>query len=78
MIVLILLFTMLALTSCDLFAPNCALELAAPPDEPYYEEAGGVVTIHFRLHNIGDVTLSDCKVKWFVDDDDTGGPGDGT
>ena len=74
-VVAVLLFAMLALTSCDLFAPDCALELAGPPDEPYYVEAGGVVTIHFRLHNIGDVTLSDCKVRWYVDDAGDAVPG---
>ena len=74
-IVTILLFAMLALASCDLFPPQCALELADPPNQPYYTEAGGVVTIYFKLHNISDMTLSNCKVRWYVDDDGAAGSG---
>jgi len=67
-IVAILAFSALALTSCDLFPPECALELADSPDEPYYTGAGAVKTIYFKLHNIGEVTLNDCKVRWYLDD----------
>ena len=63
----------LVLGSCNLFPPQCALQLyEAPTITPALDDN---VTISFKLVNIGSESLQNCKVQWYVDALGTGTDG---
>jgi|GEM_PF-2724555 len=57
----------LVMGSCNLFPPQCALQLyEAPTITPALGDTTNV-TISFKLVNIGSERLQNCKVQWYVD-----------
>ena len=68
-ILAILPIVVLGIVSCDLFPPQNALQLYGTPS---YTDIGGNITINFELQNIGSETLSNCKVRWYVDETPNG------
>jgi hypothetical protein len=63
----------LVMGSCNLFPPQCALQLYEAPTIATALDDN--VTISFRLENIGSERLQNCKVQWYVDALGTGTDG---
>jgi hypothetical protein len=61
----------LILVSCNLFPPQCALQLYEAPTISTVSGEDNV-TISFQLENIGSENLENCKVQWYVDSSSEG------